>query len=244
MPKNTAIVAGVALLVAILALILQFVLPAGSGVTRGEFEALQDEISGIEGQSAVQIAYVNAEDAFTVFTNAVVDQRQRAADKAAEITELREEFLQSTISGDDYEQQLMELQAGLLDAQFSVDLSMIDKMVAADGFADIRGDLTALKEQAQPVVSEMKDLLSTTQTGVISSSEFQTRYTQLESAYNQLDQLLVSAASSKIVQAAKEISIEKGLDLVLRAKNVIIYRNPAALIDITDLVKARLSTYL
>jgi Skp family chaperone for outer membrane proteins len=244
MPKNTVIVAGVALLLAILALILQFVLPVGSGVTRGEFEALQDEVSGIEGQSAVRIAYVNAEDAFTVFTDAVADQRQRAADKAAEITELREEFLQSTISGDDYEQQLMELQAGLLDAQFSVDLSMIDKMVAADGFADIRGDLTALKEQAQPVVSEMKDLLSTTQTGVISSSEFQTRYTQLESAYNQLDQLLVSAASSKIVQAAKEISIEKGLDLVLRVKNVIIYRNPAALIDITDLVKARLSTYL
>jgi len=244
MSKNTVIVAGAALLCAILALILQFVLPAGSGVSSAEFSSLQDEVSRLEGQSTVRIAYVNAENAFTVFTDAVVDYRQRASDKAEQIVRLQQEFLQSTISRDDYEQRLMELRAELLDAQFSVDLGMIDRMLAADGFADIRGELTALKEEAQPVVNEMKNLLSTTQTGVIDGAEFDGRYAQLESAYTQLDQLLVSAASSKIIEAAEQISIENGFDLVLRAKNVIVYRNPAILTDITDLVKAKLTTYL
>jgi Skp family chaperone for outer membrane proteins len=244
MSKNTVIVAGAALLCAILALVLQFVLPAGGDVSSAEFSALQDEVNRLESQSTVRIAYVNAEGAFSVFTDAVADYRQRASDKAEQIVSLQQEFLQSTISRDDYEQRLMELRAELLDAQFSVDLGMIDRMLAADGFANIRGDLTALKEEAQPVVNEMKNLLSTTQTGVIGGAEFDGRYAQLESAYTQLDQLLVSAASSKIVEAAQEISIERGFDLVLRAKNVIVYRNPAILTDITDLVKAKLATYL
>ena len=244
MSKNTIIVAGAALLCAIVALALQFVLPAGDGVSSAEFRSLQDEVSRLEGQSTLRVAYVNAESAFAVFTDAVADYRQRANDKAEQIVGLQQEFLQSTISQDDYEQRLMELRAELLDAQFSVDLGMIDRMLAADGFANIRGDLTALKEEAQPVVNEMKNLLSTTQTGVISGAEFDGRYAQLESAYTQLDQLLVSAASSKIIEAASEISIEKGFDLVLRAKNVIVYRNPAILTDITDLVKAKLTTYL
>jgi Skp family chaperone for outer membrane proteins len=244
MSKNTVIVAGAALLCAILALVLQFVLPAGGDVSSAEFSALQDEVNRLESQSTVRIAYVNAEGAFSVFTDAVADYRQRASDKAEQIVSLQQEFLQSTISRDDYEQRLMELRAELLDAQFSVDLGMIDRMLAADGFANIRGDLTALKEEAQPVVNEMKNLLSTTQTGVIGGAEFDGRYAQLESAYTQLDQLLVSAATSKIIEAAEQISIEKGFDLVLRAKNVIVYRNPAILTDITDLVKAKLTTYL
>lgn len=244
MSRNMIIVAGAALLCAILALVLQFVLPAGSGVSNAEFESLQDEVSELEEQSGIRIAYVNAEDVFSVFTNAVADLRQRANDKAAEIVQLQGEFEQRTISQEDYQQQLMELRAELLDAQFSVDLGMIDRMLAADGFADIRADLTALKEEAQPVVDRMKALLSTARTGVIAAAEFESTYSRLEAQYSQLDQLLVSAASSKIIAAARDIAIDKGLDLVLRAKNVIVYRNPALMTDITDFVKAKLSTYL
>lgn len=244
MSRNAVIVAGVALVCAVAALILQFAIPMGGEIGAGEFERLQEEVERLEKETALRIAYVNAEDAFTVFTNAVADPRRRATEKATEIAELRQEYLQSTISRDDYEQQYMELQAELLDAQLAVELHMLDMMVVAEGFSDIRGEITALKEEAQPVIDEMKNLLSTTQTGVISASEFETRYSQLESAYSQLDQLLASAASTKIVQAAQEISLEKGYDLVLRTKNVIVYRNPAALVDITDMVKTRLSSYL
>ena len=249
MSRNTVVVAGLALVIAIVAVVLPFVMPGSEGVDNtAEIDALRARIDSLsaqqQAQSDLKIAYVNAEDAFTVFTDAVASYRQRANDKAGEIVELQQEFLQSTISRDDYEQRLMQLRAELLDAQFATDMGMIDQMLAADGFSDIRTDLTALKEEAQPVVEEMNNLLATAQTGVISTSEFDSRYAQLEAAYAQLDQLLVSAASSKIITAARDISIEEGYDLVLRAKNVIVYRNPAVMIDITDLVKAELDSYL
>ncbi len=243
MSRNAAMGIGLALVCAIAALVLQFTMQT-EGVSEADFEALQEDVAQINEQSALRVAYVNAENAFTVFTTAVADQRRRATEKAEQVTELRQEYLQGTISQDDYQQQLMELQAELLDAQLAVEISMMDRMAAGEGFSDIRGDVTALKEEAQPVVDEMKNLLSATQTGVISTAEFENRYGQLEAAYTQLDQLLVSLASNKIVQAAQEISLERGYDLVLRAKNVIIYRNPAALVDITDLVRSRLSSYL
>jgi Skp family chaperone for outer membrane proteins len=244
MSRSVVVVAGAALACAIVAVILPFVLPGASGVSRADFDSLQGKIDNLSRQSAIRVAYVNAEDAFNVFTNAVASYRQRASDKAQEIVDLQNEFLQGTISKDDYERQLMRLRAELLDAQFAVDVNMIDKMLAANGFADIRTDLTALKEEAAPVIDEMKSLLSTAQTGVVVSTEFDSRYSQLQSAYTQLDQLLVSAASSKIVAAARDISIEKGYDLVLNTKNVIVYRNAAVVMDITDLVKAKLATYL
>ncbi len=244
MSRNTLYIAGLALLLAVGALILQFALPSGGGVSSSEFKALQNEVATLRQQGALRIAFVKAEDAFKVFTDAVADMRQRASDKAAEVAQLQQEYTNGMISDSDYEQQMMELKAEFLDAQYAVQVTMIDRMIAADGFADIRGELTALKEEAQSYVDGMKDLLSTARIGVIGAAEFNSRYTQLESAYTQLDQLLVSAATVKVVEAAKEVALERGFDLVLNKQNVHVYSNPAAVIDITDLVKAKLSTYL
>ncbi len=244
MSRNTIFIAGLALLIAVGALILQFAMPSSGGVSDSEFSALQDEVTALRQQGALRIAYAKAEDAFTVFTDAVSDMRQRASDKAAEITQLQQQYADSTISQEDYEQELMGLKAEFLDAQFAVQVTMMDTMIAANGFADIRAELTALKEEAQPVIDEMKDLLSTARIGVIDSAEFDSRYDQLQSAYQQLDQLLVSAATVKIVAAAKEIALDRGFDLVLNSKNVIVYSNPSSIVDITDLVKAKLATYL
>jgi len=244
MSRSTLTLAGLALLLAAGALILHFALPSGGGVSESEFEALQTEVGSLRQQGALRIAYAKAEDAFTVFTDAVSDMRQRASDKAAEIVELQQQFVQSTISREDYEQELMGLKAEFLDAQFAVQVAMIDTMIAADGFSDIRGELTALKEEARPVIDEMKDLLSTARIGVIDSTEFDSRYAQLESAYEQLDQLLVNAASIKVVAAARQVALERGFDIVLNKKNVLVYADPASIVDITDLVRAKLETYL
>ena len=244
MSRNTLVVAGLALLLAVGALVLQFALPSGGDVSSSEFRALQDEVAALRQQGALRVAYANTEDAFSVFLDAVSDMRQRATDKAAEIVQLQQEFVQSTISREDYEQQLKGLKAEFLDAQFAVQIAMIDTMIAADGFSEIRGELTALKEEAQPVIDEMKNLLSTARIGVIDTAEFDGRYSQLESAYQQLDQLLVSAATVKVVKAAEEVALERGFDLVLNKKNVLVYWNPASVIDITDLVKAKLRTYI
>jgi len=96
------------------------------------------------------------------------------------------------------------------------------------------------------VVDEMKNLVSTVRVGVIDidTTEFQNRYTQVKNAFTQLDQLLTQAATAKIVQAANNVAVDQGYDLVPRTKNVIVYRNIAKLTDITDLVKRELSGYM
>jgi Skp family chaperone for outer membrane proteins len=244
MSRNTLFIAGLALLLAIGALVLQFALPSGGGVSDSEFSALQDEVATLRQQGALRIAYVRVEEVFTIFMDAVSDMRQRASDKAAEIVQLQQQFVQSTISREDYEQELIGLKAEFLDAQFAVQVTMIDTMIASEGFADIRAELTALKEEAQPIIDEMKNLLSTARIGVIDSAEFDGRYAQLETAYQQLDQLLVGAATVKVVAAAKEVALRRGFDVVLNSKNVLVYSDPASISDITDLVKAELAKYL
>ena len=248
MSKDTLVVSVIPLLLAAVALVLQFVLPSGGGVDNSaEITALTNRVSTLEANppaSPLKVAYLNAEDAFSVFTDAVSDLRQKAIDKQGEIVKLQQQYMASTISKDDFDSQNNQLQVELLQAQLNIDLGTIDKMIASNGFADMKSDLQKLKDEAQPVVDEMKNLVSTVRVGVIDTTEFQNRYTQVKNAFTQLDQLLTQAATSKIVQAANKVAIEQGYDLVLRTKNVIVYRNSAKLTDITDLVKHELESYL
>lgn len=245
MSRNILIVAVIALILGAGALILQFALPSG-GVNEATVKALEGRVEDLESSSTspLKIAYINAEDAFTVFTDAVKDLRQKAVDKQEEIASLQQQYLASAISREEFDTQNNQLQVELLQAQLNIDIGTIDRMIASPGFSDIRNDLERLREEAQPVIDEMKKLVSTVRVGIIDPQEFQNRYDQVKAAFTQLDQLLTQAATSKIVQAAEKIAVENGYDLVLRSKNVIIYRNTAKLIDITDLVKHDLATYL
>ncbi len=246
MSRNVLVVAVIALILAAGALILQFVLPSNTGSEKADITALQSQVASLQKNQAapLKIAYINAQDAFTVFTDAVKDLRQKAVDKQNEISTLQQDFLASKISQADYQKQNDLLQVQLLQAQLNIDMGTIDKLIAAPGFSDMRSDLQKLKDEAQPVVNEMKNLVSTVQTGVLDPTGFQNRYTQVKNAFTQLDQLLTQAATSKIVQAAQKVAVSQGYDLVLRVQNVIVYRNTARLTDITDLVKHELSSYL
>jgi len=192
----------------------------------------------------VKIAYISAEDAFSVFTDAVSDLRQLAVDKQGEISRLQKQYMASTISKDQYDSQYRELQVELLQAQLNIDIGTIDKMISSSGFSDMWHDLQLLKQEAQPVVNQMRSLVSTVRGGIIDSIEFENRYTQLKNAFSQLDQLLTQAASAKIVQAANNIAEREGYDIVLRAKNVIVYRNTSKIENITELVKQEIASYL
>jgi Skp family chaperone for outer membrane proteins len=246
MSKNTMVVAVVALLLAALALVLPFVLPASEGGDDVALNALGDRIANLENSSSapLKIAYLNAEDAFTVFTDAVSDLRQKAIDKQMEIAQLQQDFMAGTISREESQSTNNRLQVELLQAQLNIDVGTIDKMINSSGFSNMRSDLQRLRDEAQPVVDEMKNLVTTIRTGVIDTQEFENRYTQVKNAFTQLDQLLTKAATSKIVEAANKVALDGGYDLVLRVKNVIIYRNTAKMIDITDMVKHELTTYL
>ncbi len=246
MSKNTMVVAVVALLLAALALVLPFVLPASEGGDDVALNARGDRIANLENSSSapLKIAYLNAEDAFTVFTDAVSDLRQKAIDKQMEIAQLQQDFMAGTISREESQSTNNRLQVELLQAQLNIDVGTIDKMINSSGFSNMRSDLQRLRDEAQPVVDEMKNLVTTIRTGVIDTQEFENRYTQVKNAFTQLDQLLTKAATSKIVEAANKVALDGGYDLVLRVKNVIIYRNTAKMIDITDMVKHELTTYL
>ena len=192
----------------------------------------------------ISIAYINAEDAFTVFTNAVQEQREKAFDKQEEIIALQRRYVESAISKEEYEDTYNLKQVELLQAQTNISMGTIDKLIISSSFSDVRGDLEQLREQAQPIVDEIESLASSVRVGIIESEEFSSRYTQARNAFTQLDELLTNLATSRIVEAANRIALANGYDLVLRAKNVIIYRNTARLTDITDMVKAELSRYL
>jgi Skp family chaperone for outer membrane proteins len=249
MSRNGLIVAAVALVLAIGALVLQFVLPsAGGSIEASELAALRNDVAALKSQqvsrSGLKIAYMNAESAFSVFTSAVSDLRQKTTDKVSEITALQTEFMQSTISKEEYQRRANELNAELLDARLATDTGTLDRMIASDGFSDLRSDLERLREVAQPIVEEVKNLVSTAKVGVIDATEFQSRYQRANEAFTQLDQLLTQAATAKIQQAAQRIALQKGFDLVIPVKNVVVYVNPASLTDITDLVKAEIANYL
>jgi len=207
---------------------------------------LEAQITELKAKSVLplKIAYINAENVFTVFTDAVQDLRQKALDKQKEKLELQQQYLAGTVSKEEYESQQTELEVELLQAQLNIDIGTIDRMIASPGFADIRHDLERLRQEAQPVIDMMRNLVSTVRVGVLDPQEIENRYTQVKNAFTQLDQLLTQAATAKIVQAAETIAVRNGYDLVLRTKNVIIYRNTAKLVDITDLVKHELALYL
>ncbi|MCK4394875.1 hypothetical protein KAX17_18405 [Candidatus Bipolaricaulota bacterium] len=213
---------------------------------QSQLEQVHAALAALEEKATapLKIAYINAEAAFTVFTDAVRDLRQEAIDKQMEIAKLQQDFMAGTISKDEYQNTNNRLQVELLQAQLNINIGTIDKMIASPGFSDMRSDLQRLRDEAQPVIDEMKNLVVVVRVGVVDTQEFENRYTQVKNAFTQLDQLLTKAATTKIVQAAEKVALENGYDLVLRVKNVIIYRNAAKLIDITDLVKHELATYL
>ena len=245
MSRSIVIVAVLALALGVGALILQFALPSGGG-DGASVNALENRVALLETKSGspLRVAYINAEEAFSVFTEAVADLREKALDKQKELLELQQQYLASTVSKEEYESRLMELQVELLQAQLNIDIGTIDRMIAAPGFADISNDLERLREEAQPVIDMMRNLVSTVRVGVVDPQEVENRYSQVKNAFTQLDQLLTQAATAKIVQAAEKVAVENGYDLVLRTANVIVYRNTAKLVSITDLVKHEISTYL
>jgi Skp family chaperone for outer membrane proteins len=249
MSRSTLVVAAVALVLAAGALVLQFALPSGGdGGSKTEIAALRSDVAALQRSASagggLKVAYLNAEEAFTVFTSAVSSLRQKAMDKRNEIVKLQGDFMQGTMSKDQYQRRLNELNVQLIEAQLDIDVGTIDRMIASEGFADLRADLQKLRDAAQPVVEEVRNLVATAKLGVADAAEFQSRLGQVQSAFQQFDTLLTQAATLKIQQAATKIAVQKGYDLVIPTKNVIVYVNQSALPDITEAVKTEIANYL
>jgi len=214
---------------------------------RARVTELRSQVATLEDteDDMLTIAYLNVERAFSVFTNAVSSLREIAANKQDEFMSLQEQYQNKAIPAEEYQGKNNQLLIEVLQAQIRIDMGTIDRMIASSGFADVRSNLEQLREQAQTIiVDEVDRLAATIRVGVINPQEFESRYTQVQNAFTQLDQSLTQAATAKIVEAANNIAQKNGYDLVLQSKNVIIYGDRRTLIDITDLVQYEIALYL
>jgi len=203
--------------------------------------SLQEKVDNLAQSPGLKVGYVDAENLFIrVFLTQVESERQAMAKKQQEIRELQAKYLQGQLTQDQYQQEAAQLQVELLQTQLNVDLSMLDKMIASPGFANFRADLERIREQARPIEDEVQNLIQSAQVGIVDMEGFLAQYQQLQSAFQQLDQLLTQAAAAKIVEIAQQVAKEKGFDLLLRKKDVLIYRNEDTVIDISGDVETRL----
>lgn len=209
---------------------------------------LEETVATLASQSELmaplRVAYVDAEAVFAVFVSAVGDLRQRIIDKNNEIINLTSEYTRGDITADEYEQRSLVLDAELLEARVATATGTLDRMIASDDFSDLRSALVTLREEGQPLIDEVSILVAMIREEAIHTIEFQNQYETLSAIFGQFDGYVTSAATTKLVQATEKVALEQGYDLVVRKKNVIMYRNPTTIDDITDLVRAEIADYL
>ena len=249
MSKNGWILGGLALVVAIVALVLQFVGPTDTATADGglaaQIEELSTDVDLLKGRTTtptLRIGYVNAETAFNVFVGQVAEEREVVTAKTQEVLAAQQAYAAGTLSKTEYEQKSMLLQGEGLQASLNVNLAIIDLMLANSGFSDIHATLQKLRTQAEPLETEMTKLVETAQVGVVDSTQYANRYSQLKSAISELESLVSQAASAKIVQVTQTVAAEEGIDLVINSKNVVVYRNTAKIVDLTTTVSTKLET--
>lgn len=204
------------------------------------FADLSEQVNDLSniGESAtitpLKIGYVNATEAFNVFTNAVKEEREQAQKKEEELVELRERAIQGEITEEEYNKQSDILQAEKLKAQLAIDLAMVEKMINAKGFESISDRLSQLKTQVDPIINELNNVLEDMKNDTASPEEVAQTLSQINDQYQQLDKLLTRLIETKIFQITNMEADREGYDLVFRQENVILYRNSNEIDDLTE----------
>jgi len=207
------------------------------------FQARLSEMEGTEATgagSALRVGYVNATEAFNVFTNAVKEERESAQAKNEELIKLREKAIQGNISESEFKKRSDILQAEKLKAQLQIDLAMVEAMIVAKGFQSVSDRLVKLKGQVEPIINQLNNVLSNMKEGSAIPEEVSQTLSQINSQYKQLDELLTKLIESKIFQVANVQARKEGYDLVLRQENVVLYGNQNTVKDLTEITKEAL----
>jgi len=224
-----------------------------SGDTAGlakDLGALQARVQSLEGKVAnlpaasgtsLKIGVVDAENLFTtVFLPQVAAERSALQAKAQAIQDLQTKYAQGQIKQDAYQQQYAKLQAEYLQAQVQVNMSMLNKMIASPGFANLRADLQNLRDQAKPLADQVEALVKQAQVTILNVTDFLAQVQQLQAAFQQVDQLLTQVAAVKILEISQQVAQELGYDIVLRTKDVVMYQRAPAVANLTSEVEKRL----
>jgi Skp family chaperone for outer membrane proteins len=239
------VIAALAFVLAAGALAVQLVGPSKSGVSPSAFAVLQNQVAS-QNASAVglKVAFINMDSAFSVFMNAVAALRQAVSDKSQEITTLNSSYQDGTVSKAAYQQQLPQLNAELLETRVLADVGTLDRMMASAAFADMRANLQKERDSSQALIDSAKVLVEMATGGTGETVDFQNRFAQGQAGFTLLDQFVAQAATTKVQQAVKKIAVAQGIDLVVPVKNVVLYYNSGAIMDITEVVKTEIAGYL
>lgn len=229
----------------------RFLLPAS-----GDLGDLPDRVARVEsGQkeletrvteitpsgAGLRVGVVNAEDLFNkVFLPQVQTERAALEGKTKDIQALQADYAAGKITTEVYQQRYLRLQAELLEATLAVNLAMLDKMIASPGFLNLRSDLQNLRTEASPVETEVQNVVKEVQVAILDPTGFAGRLQQLQTALQQLETLLVQVSALKIVEISQQIAKEQGYDLVLRTRDVIVFRREGAVVDLSSEVEGRL----
>lgn len=203
---------------------------------------LETRIAGVSvGGAGLKVGVVDAEALFTrVFLPQVQTERATMEAKAKDIQTLQADYTAGKIKLDVYQQRYARLQAELIQASLRVNMAMLDKMIASAGFLNLKADLESLRVQARPLETEVQAVVKEAQVTILDLAGFGERLQQLQLAFQQLDQLLTQVAAVKILEISQQIAKEKGYDIVLRTKDVVMFRRESTVIDLSSDVEGRL----
>ncbi|MFP3953230.1 MAG: hypothetical protein ACLFVS_03775, partial [Candidatus Acetothermia bacterium] len=187
-----------------------------------------------------KIGYVNANEAFTVFTDAVSEERSQVETLEEEMLSLREQAIQGEITAEEYQQEIDIKQAEVLKAQLDINLSMVDKMIESTGFSNYADRLKELRNQFDPVIEELENTLADLKDNSASPEEVSNLLSQVNNQYTQLDDLLTNLIESKIAQVTNNLADAGSYDMVFREANVLLAQNQSSIDNLTDQAKEEL----
>jgi CheY-like chemotaxis protein len=188
----------------------------------------------------LRIAYVDAVAAFNVFLETASDLRKPIVEKHKTIDQLTSAYAQGSIPTSEYVPRKLVLSAEMLRARISTAVGILDRMIASDKFTSSRPDMLSHRKEAQPLIDGIKNLIFAIRLGVMDAVELSFRHALLYETFKKLDAYVTTLATTKLVQAAEKVAAEHNYDLVVRRKNVVLYRDQKGIDDITSLVKAKL----
>ena len=192
-----------------------------------------------------KIGYVNRNDAFSVFPQAVEEERKEMDELENQIQQLNTKANKGEVSESKYKREMDLLQAKHLKARIDVDLALLDKMITSEGFTGISERLRELKTQTEPMQDTMTSLIEEIEGSAVSPQKVTNTLNQVgNQQFKQLDNILTNLAQLKITETAQRIARENNYDLIMEMQNVILYRDEVNIDNITDEVKARLKTEL
>ena len=213
-----------------------------------DFNSLKSEVEELKSQDtsasgsggSLKIGYVNANEAFTVFTDAVSEERSQVQTLEEEMLSLREQAIQGEITVEEYQQEIDIKQAEVLKAQLDINLSMVDKMIESTGFSNYADRLRELRNQFDPVIEELENTLTDLKNNSASPEEVSNLLSQVNNQYTQLDDLLTNLIESKIAQVTNNLADAGSYDMVFREANVLLAQNQSSIDNLTDQAKEEL----